>query len=166
MERTPRSIRPNAVPVRTYPIEETRVGMTHASRRGTAAAAVFLLLVISAGTAPAAERIDQNAHLSKIMPVLLEFGKGWCIPCKHMKPILDDVARLYAGRAVVKSVDMDANRHLVRTFRIRLMPTQVFLLPDGKEFFRNEGTLERPQIVKVFSKMGLPPPRQTRGPAR
>jgi hypothetical protein len=53
-------------------------------------------------------------------------------------------------------VDMDANKDLVRDFRVRMMPTQVFLTPDGKEFFRNEGTLEREQIAQVFAKMGVP----------
>ena len=30
-----------------------------------------------------------------------------------------------------------------------MMPTQVFLTPDGREFFRNEGTLEREQIAQI-----------------
>jgi hypothetical protein len=55
---------------------------------------------------------------------------------------------------------MDVNKDLVKDFKIRLMPTQVFLTPDGKEFFRNEGTLERDQIAQVFAKMGLPVPSQ------
>jgi thioredoxin 1 len=72
-----------------------------------------------------------------------------------MKPILEDMAKTYAGKAIVTTVDMDANKDLVQAFKIRLMPTQVFLTPDGKEFFRNEGTLEREQIAQVFAKMGL-----------
>ena len=101
-------------------------------------------------------KIDLRALASKRVPVLLEFGRGWCIPCKYMKPILDDMARAYAGRAIVTTVDMDANKDLVRDFKVRMMPTQVFLTPDGKEFFRNEGTLEREQIAQVFAKMGVP----------
>ncbi len=73
-----------------------------------------------------------------------------------MKPILEDMGAAYQGKAIVMTVDMDANKDLVRNFRVRMMPTQVFLAPDGKEFFRNEGTLERNQIAYVFSKMGLP----------
>jgi thioredoxin 1 len=72
-----------------------------------------------------------------------------------MKPILDDMSTAYAGKAIVMTVDMDANKDLVRNFKVRMMPTQVFLMPDGKEFFRNEGTLEREQIAQVFAKMGL-----------
>ena len=114
-----------------------------------------LLTMISTSTA-AEPKIDLRVLASKRMPVLLEFGRGWCIPCKYMKPILDDMARAYAGRAIVTTVDMDANKDLVRDFKVRMMPTQVFLTPDGKEFFRNEGTLEREQIAQVFAKMGVP----------
>ena len=62
----------------------------------------------------------------------------------------------YQGKAIVMTVDMDANKDLVANFRIRMMPTQVFLSPGGKEFFRHEGTMEPNQIAYVFSKMGLP----------
>ena len=110
--------------------------------------------------ASAEGRINLQAIMSKKVPVLLEFGRGWCIPCKYMKPILEDMAKMYAGRAIVTTVDMDANKDLVRNFRIRMMPTQVFLMPNGKEFFRNEGTLERQQIAQILAKMGCAPPRQ------
>jgi thioredoxin-like negative regulator of GroEL len=117
------------------------------------------LLMLAASAAFAAERINLQALMAKRVPVLLEFGRGWCKPCKYMKPILDDMERAYAGSAIVKTVDMDANADLVRSFGIRVMPTQIFLMSDGKEFMRNEGTLEREQIMQVFSKMGLAPPR-------
>ncbi len=103
-------------------------------------------------------KINLQALMAKRVPVLLEFGRGWCIPCKYMKPILEDTSKAYANKAIVMTVDMDANKDLVRDFRIRMMPTQVFLMPDGKEFFRNEGTLEREQIAQVFGKMGLGQP--------
>jgi thioredoxin 1 len=117
-------------------------------------------------------KINLQALLAKRAPILLEFGRGWCIPCKYMKPILADISRAYSGRAIVMTVDMDANKDLVRSFKIRMMPTQVFLMPDGKEFFRNEGTLERDQIAQIFAKMGVQspgpgaagPPPQTRPP--
>lgn len=103
-------------------------------------------------------KINLQALLSKRVPILLEFGRGWCIPCKYMKPILDDMGAAYAGKAIVTTVDMDVNKDLVRSYGIRMMPTQVFIAPDGKEFFRNEGTLERDHIMQVFTKMGVAPP--------
>ncbi len=121
-------------------------------------ALVITLVIVAAQTQAADAKINLKSLLSQGSPILLEFGRGWCIPCKYMKPILEDTAKIYAGKAVVTTVDMDANKDLVRNFHIRMMPTQVFLSPDGKEFFRNEGTLEKAQIVQVFAKMGVPAP--------
>ena len=123
---------------------------------------ICLALVLIAGPAPAAQRIDLQSLMSKRVPVLLEFGRGWCKPCKYMKPILKDAARAYEGRAVVASVDMDANLDLARRLSVRLMPTQIFLWPNGKVFFRNEGVLERDHIAQIFSKMGVDPPERGR----
>lgn len=122
-------------------------------------AGLFLALLIAPGTLNASEpKINLPALLTKKVPILLEFGRGWCKPCKYMKPILDDMSTTYAGKAIVMTVDMDVNKDLVRDFRIRLMPTQVFLTPDGKEFFRNEGVFERDNIMKVFAQMGVGAP--------
>lgn len=127
---------------------------------------VLVFLAFTGSPVHAAERIDLKKLMATRVPVLLEFGRGWCIPCKYMKPILDDMARAYAGKAIVTTVDMDANKDLVKSFGIRMMPTQVFLAPDGKEVWRNEGTLEREQIAQVFAKMGVPPPKQRQGAIR
>ena len=89
------------------------------------------------------QRINLDAMMAKRVPILLEFGKGWCRPCKYMKPILEDMAKEYGDKAIVATVDMDANYDLVRGFGVRVMPTQVFLHPEGKEFFRNEGVAHR-----------------------
>ncbi len=132
-------------------------------RRLCVVAVLGLLIAALAilSTSDAAEPgINMKALMAKRVPVLLEFGRGWCIPCKYMKPILDDMAQAYVGKAIVTTVDMDANKDIVRDFRIRMMPTQVFLTPEGKEFFRNEGVLEREKIMQVFAKMGVPGPSQ------
>ena len=100
-------------------------------------------------------KINLPSLLTKRVPILLEFGRGWCKPCKYMKPILDDMSAAYAGKAIVMTVDMDVNKDMVRDFNIRLMPTQVFLTPDGREFRRNEGTLEREGIMQIFAQMGV-----------
>jgi thioredoxin 1 len=121
-------------------------------------------LAVASAPVAAEPKINLQTLLAKGTPILLEFGRGWCIPCKYMKPILEDTSKAFAGRAIVTTVDMDANKDLVRDFKIRMMPTQVFLTPDGKEFFRNEGTLEREQIAQVFAKMGVAGAPQSAAP--
>jgi thioredoxin-like negative regulator of GroEL len=124
--------------------------------------AVAVTCVLGSPTWSAAQgKINVQALMAKRVPILLEFGRGWCIPCKQMKPILEDMAKLYGTAAIVSTVDMDANRDLVTHYNIKMMPTQVFLMPDGREVFRNIGVLPREQIMQVFAKMGVSPPGST-----
>lgn len=109
-------------------------------------------------------KIDLRALLANKVPLLLEFGSNCCPSCQYSKTIVDDLAKVYGGKAIVTGVDVAVNKDLARDFKIRLTPTQVLLTPDGKEFFRKEGTLEREQIIQVFNKMGVAPAAQARGP--
>ncbi len=113
----------------------------------------------------AAERqIDLRALLAKKVPILLVFGSNCCPSCQYSKPILDDLAKVYSGKAIVTGVDVAVDKDLARDFKIRLTPTQVFLTPDGKEFFRKEGNLQREETIQVFNKMGVAPAPQARAP--
>lgn len=102
------------------------------------------------------QQIQLQSILSQEIPVMLQFGKSYCPRCKANKPILDSAAKAYAGQAQIVSVDSDVNMRLVRDFGIRLIPTQIFLLPSGREFYRHEGFLQGHQIAQIFNKMGLP----------
>src|SRR5271157_3441292 len=101
-------------------------------------------------TQAAEPRIDLRALFAKKVPILLEFGSNCCPSCQYSKEALDDLAKVYGGKAIVTGVDVAVNKDLARNFKIRLTPTQIFLSRDGKEFFRKEGTLQRDQMIQVF----------------
>jgi len=71
-------------------------------------------------------------------PVLMDFGADWCAPCRILEPILADLAKEYAGRVKIVSIDTDKNRSLARKYVGRGIPTLV-LLKGGKELYRREG---------------------------
>ncbi len=122
---------------------------------------VSLLLILGLSSdfsrsCAADQKIEVRSLLSRNIPLMLQFGKSWCPTCKSTRPVLDSTARAYAGKALIVPVDVEANMELVRNLKIRLIPTQIFLTPDGREFFRHEGILQAQQIADVFGKMGLP----------
>ena len=60
------------------------------------------------------------------LPKLLDFGRGVCIPCKKMAPILKELSEEYKDRVVIKIIEIDQERELTEANKIRLIPTQIF----------------------------------------
>ena len=88
-------------------------------------------------------------------PTLAEFGRGICIPCKAMKPILEELAREYEGRLNVIIVEVDDHMDQVRQYRIMAIPTQIVYNSGGNEVTRHVGLWPREEIITQLKKMGI-----------
>ena len=80
-------------------------------------------------------------------PVLIDFFAEWCGPCKMMAPVLDEVARDYAGKLKVVKVDVDESGETAARFGVTAMPTFV-LLKNGQEMFRRVGAAPKSAFVR------------------
>ena len=89
------------------------------------------------------------------LPKLLDFGRGKCIPCKAMAPVLKELSEEYKDRVIIKIIEIDQEPNLTRANRIRLIPTQIFFDVKNQEVFRHEGFMGKDEIKKVFQKMGV-----------
>jgi thioredoxin 1 len=88
-------------------------------------------------------------------PVVADFGKGECIPCKMMKPILDDLAIEYRGKAEILIIEMDDYPFLARRCGVRVIPTQIFYDSSGNEVYRHQGFMPKEQIREQLAKLGV-----------
>ncbi|PLX85528.1 MAG: thioredoxin [Desulfuromonas sp.] len=79
-------------------------------------------------------------------PAMVDFGAGTCVPCKKMKPILEQAEKDYAGRAAIIFVDVHEEGDVARPYGIRLIPTQIFFDPAGREVSRHVGFMDREGI--------------------
>ena len=64
-------------------------------------------------------------------PVLVDFYAAWCRPCQMLSPIVDEVAEEYAGRVDIYKVNVDDEQELADLFKIRSVPTLLFIPMDG-----------------------------------
>ncbi len=99
--------------------------------------------------------ITLPAALTNGRPTLAEFGRGTCIPCKEMKPILENLAIEYQDRLNVSIVSVDDYRELTNYYHIMAIPTQIGFDGNGKEIFRHVGLWPREQIVAQLGKLGI-----------
>jgi thioredoxin 1 len=95
------------------------------------------------------------------LPKLLDFGRGICVPCKKMLPVLQELSEEYNGRVIIKIIEIDRERELTQINRIRLIPTQIFFDSKNKEVFRHEGFMDKEAIKKIFQQMGVDPVRKS-----
>ncbi len=89
------------------------------------------------------------------LPRLVDLGSHTCIPCKMMAPILAELEREYAGRMIVEFIDVRENRTAASRYSIRVIPTQIFFGPDGKELARHEGFMDEAAILAKWQELGI-----------
>jgi len=87
----------------------------------------------------------------------VELGSVKCIPCKMMQPVMKAIEEEYGTEVDVVFHDVwtaDGEPY-GRKYGIRVIPTQVFLDAEGKEFFRHEGYYPKDEIVKMLKSRGV-----------
>jgi len=82
----------------------------------------------------------------------IELGSVKCIPCKMMQPVMESIEKEYSE--IVKVIFYDVwtkeEKKYARQYKIKLIPTQVFLDEEGKEFFRHEGFFSQKDIEELI----------------
>jgi len=85
-------------------------------------------LVITETAAPV--EIDDASFdrvvLESPVPVLVDFYSPTCGPCQEMFPVLDRIAKSYAGRALVAKVNAPENMQVSVRYGIRGVPVLIF----------------------------------------
>ena len=62
---------------------------------------------------------------SQQVPVLLDIGADWCGPCRVLTPLLERLAKDYAGRFVLARVDADENMRIAGRHQAKGFPTVI-----------------------------------------
>jgi len=129
-------------------------------------ALLCLSLLVSCGRASADSgkvepSLPAEAPRSADAPLVtfIELGSVNCIPCKAMQPVMDSIRQKYPDQVSVVFYDVwtDEGQPYGRQYGIRVIPTQVFLDKDGKEFFRHEGFFPEEELLKILAMGGVAP---------
>lgn len=95
---------------------------------------------------------ETNPHKWKFLgekPALIDFYAPWCGPCKSLSPVLDELAKEYSGKLDVYKVNVDDEQELASFFRIRTVPTLLFVPMEGDPHI-STGAPSKGQLKKAL----------------
>ncbi|MCX6151134.1 MAG: thioredoxin family protein [Ignavibacteriales bacterium] len=119
---------------------------------------IWLLLTFA--IACEAQSLKGKKSVNKnVKPIVtfIELGSVNCIPCKMMQPIMKSVEKKYGNQVKVIFYDVWTKEQgpYAEKYGIKLIPTQVFLDENGKEFHRHEGFYPEKEIDKLLLGKGV-----------
>ncbi len=104
-----------------------------------------------------AQKAEPKKIIEEIKVTFIELGSVKCIPCKMMQPVMKEIEEEYKEQVKVVFYDVwtEQGRPYAEKYRIRVIPTQVFLDKDGNEYYRHEGYFPKDELVKVLGMKGV-----------
>jgi thioredoxin 1 len=95
---------------------------------------------------------DQNfSAKTKSGTVLVDFWASWCMPCKMMVPVLNELAEETNGKLTIAKLNVDEAKITASKFGVRSIPTMI-LFKNGKEIHRFVGVKTKDYLVKELDR--------------
>lgn len=82
--------------------------------------------------------------------VLVDFWAGWCMPCKMLAPVIDEIAEELKDSVKVAKVDVDAEGELALEYSVMSIPT-VILFRNGREDKRFVGVQPKEAYMQALA---------------
>jgi len=93
-----------------------------------------------------------NEIIKKYNNLIIDFWAEWCGPCMIIAPIIEELAKEYAGKIVFGKINVDENQEIAAKFLIMSIPTLIFF-KNGREVNRIIGLIPKENINKEIEKI-------------
>jgi len=100
------------------------------------------------------ELSDQNFEaevLKAELPTLVDFWAPWCGPCRMVGPLVEELAKQYAGKIKVGKMNVDNNANTAAKYGVRSIPTLI-LFKAGKVASQTVGAQPKAELIKFIEK--------------
>lgn len=100
--------------------------------------------------------LDDNSFSAAVekdsTPILVDFWAEWCMPCRALAPVIDELANEFQGKVRFAKVNVDDCKTIPGQFGIRGIPTLI-LFQDGKKVNELVGNQPKEKIKMMLSKV-------------
>jgi len=94
----------------------------------------------------------QEEVLASDLPVLVDFGAEWCMPCVMIAPTIAELAAEFEGRVKIGKVDTDSSRESAMRYGISAIPT-LLLFKNGELVNKFVGLQQKAQLAAALEEM-------------
>jgi len=94
------------------------------------------------------ENFEEEVINSKV-PVLIDFWAEWCMPCKMMTLVLEELEKDLKDRAKVGKINIDKELKIATKFGVMSIPTFI-VFRDGKVADITVGVQEKENLLKLL----------------
>lgn len=98
---------------------------------------------------------DQNFDadvLKSDIPVVVDFWAEWCTPCRIVTPIIEELAKEYAGKVKVGKLNVDENQEASQNYHVMSIPT-VMIFKNGQPVNSVVGAQSKENFKKAIDEV-------------
>ena len=88
---------------------------------------------------------DLDENINKYKTIVVDCWAPWCGPCRMVGPVIDELAKDYAGKIVFGKLNVDQNRMIPMKFQIMSIPT-LMVFKDGNLVDKIIGAMPKQQL--------------------
>ena len=98
-------------------------------------------------------KLDDSSFAEKVekdnTPILVDFWAEWCMPCRALAPVIEELAQEFDGKVRFAKVNVDECKEVPAKFGIRGIPTLI-LFKDGKKVSELVGNQSKDKIRSLL----------------
>ncbi len=91
--------------------------------------------------------------LESDIPVLVDYWDEWCVPCKAIETMLDEVAKDYIGKVKIVKLNIGKNPSTTSKYEVRGIPTLMLFVNEEAISSKMGGAISKPQLTAWLSSL-------------
>ena len=89
--------------------------------------------------------------LNTDLPVLVDFWADWCMPCRMMAPVMEELAQAYTGKVLFGKVNVDENSQIASRYGVMSIP-HFLIFKNGTRVEKIVGAVGRDPLENALKK--------------